>query len=142
MKHLWSLSVEEQFYLIWPVFALLLMRSGGRPSFVDLPWCWRSRRRWMAVLSIRNGYPVDADPNRAYFGTDSHSMGLLVGAALATMWRPGRLSTQVPRRTQLIITAIGVASLAAVISFYLFVGEFTPWLYRGVFSPSPSSPQR
>ena len=134
LKHLWSLSVEEQFYLIWPVFALLLMRSGGRPLVRRLALVLAiASTVWMAVLSIRNGYPVDADPSRAYFGTDSHSMGLLVGAALATMWRPGRLSTQVPRRTQLIITAIGVASLAAVIGFYLFVGEFTPWLYRGGF---------
>ena len=60
-------------------------------------------------------------------------MGLLVGAALATMWRPGRLSTQVSRAAPLIITGVGVASLAAVISFYLFVGEFTPWLYSGGF---------
>lgn len=134
LKHLWSLSVEEQFYLIWPVFALLLMRLGGRPLVRRLALVFAiASTVWMAVLSIRNGYPVDADPSRAYFGTDSHSMGLLVGAALATMWRPGRLSTQVPRGTQLIITGIGVASLAAVIGFYLFVGEFTPWLYRGGF---------
>ncbi len=134
LKHLWSLSVEEQFYLIWPVFALLLMRSGGRPLVRRLALVLAiASTVWMAVLSIRNGYPVDADPSRAYFGTDSHSMGLLVGAALATMWRPGRLSTQVPRGAQLIITGIGVTSLAAVIGFYLFVGEFTPWLYRGGF---------
>ena len=134
LKHLWSLSVEEQFYLIWPVFALLLVRSGGRPLVRRLALVLAiASTVWMAVLSIRNGYPVDADPSRAYFGTDSHSMGLLVGAALATMWRPGRLSTQVPRGAQLIITGIGVASLAAVIGFYLFVGEFTPWLYRGGF---------
>ena len=134
LKHLWSLSVEEQFYLIWPVFALLLMRSGGRPLVRRLALVLAiASTVWMAVLSIRNGYPVDADPSRAYFGTDSHSMGLLVGAALATMWRPGRLSTQVPRGAQLVITGIGVASLAAVIGFYLFVGEFTPWLYRGGF---------
>ena len=134
LKHLWSLSVEEQFYLIWPVFALLLMRSGGRPLVRRLALVLAiASTVWMAVLSIRNGYPVDADPSRAYFGTDSHSMGLLVGAALATMWRPGRLSTQVSRATHLIITGVGVASLAAVISFYLFVGEFTPWLYRGGF---------
>ena len=134
LKHLWSLSVEEQFYLIWPAFALLLMRSGGRPLVRRLALVLAiASTVWMAVLSIRNGYPVDADPSRAYFGTDSHSMGLLVGAALATMWRPGRLSTQVPRGAQLIITGIGVTSLAAVIGFYLFVGEFTPWLYRGGF---------
>ena len=134
LKHLWSLSVEEQFYLIWPAFALLLMRSGGRPLVRRLALVLAiASTVWMAVLSIRNGYPVDADPSRAYFGTDSHSMGLLVGAALATMWRPGRLSTQVPRRAQFVITGIGVASLAAVIGFYLFVGEFTPWLYRGGF---------
>ena len=134
LKHLWSLSVEEQFYLIWPAFALLLMRSGGRPLVRRLALVLAiASTVWMAVLSIRNGYPVDADPSRAYFGTDSHSMGLLVGAGLATMWRPGRLSTQVPRGAQLIITGIGVASLAAVIGFYLFVGEFTPWLYRGGF---------
>ena len=134
LKHLWSLSVEEQFYLIWPAFALLLMRSGGRPLVRRLALVLAiASTVWMAVLSIRNGYPVDADPSRAYFGTDSHSMGLLVGAALATMWRPGRLSTQVPRGAQLVITGIGVTSLAAVIGFYLFVGEFTPWLYRGGF---------
>ena len=134
LKHLWSLSVEEQFYLIWPAFALLLMRSGGRPLVRRLALVLAiASTVWMAVLSIRNGYPVDADPSRAYFGTDSHSMGLLVGAGLATMWRPGRLSTQVPRGAQLIITGIGVTSLAAVIGFYLFVGEFTPWLYRGGF---------
>ena len=134
LKHLWSLSVEEQFYLIWPAFALLLMRSGGRPLVRRLALVLAiASTVWMAVLSIRNGYPVDADPSRAYFGTDSHSMGLLVGAALATMWRPGRLSTHIPRLAQLIITGIGVASLAAVIGFYLFVGEFTPWLYRGGF---------
>ena len=134
LKHLWSLSVEEQFYLIWPAFALLLMQSGGRPLVRRLALVLAiASTVWMAVLSIRNGYPVDADPSRAYFGTDSHSMGLLVGAGLATMWRPGRLSTQVPRGAQLIITGIGVTSLAAVIGFYLFVGEFTPWLYRGGF---------
>jgi len=134
LKHLWSLSVEEQFYLIWPAFALLLMRSGGRPLVRRLALVLAiASTVWMAVLSIRNGYPVDADPSRAYFGTDSHSMGLLVGAALATMWRPGRLSAQVPRGAQLVITGIGVTSLAAVIGFYLFVGEFTPWLYRGGF---------
>ena len=134
LKHLWSLSVEEQFYLIWPVVALLLVRSGGRPLVRRIALLLAvASTVWMAVIAIRNGYPVDADPSRAYFGTDSHSMGLLVGAALATVWRPGRLSTHIPRGTQAIVTGTGIIALAAVIAFYLFVGEFTPWLYRGGF---------
>ena len=134
LKHLWSLSVEEQFYLIWPVVALLLVRSGGRPLVRRIALLLAvASTVWMAVIAIRNGYPVDADPSRAYFGTDSHSMGLLVGAALATVWRPGRLSTHIPRGTQVIVTGTGIVALAVVVAFYLFVGEFTPWLYRGGF---------
>jgi len=134
LKHLWSLSVEEQFYLLWPVVALLLVRSGGRPLVRRIALLLAvASTVWMAVIAIRNGYPVDADPSRAYFGTDSHSMGLLVGAALATVWRPGRLSTHIPRGTQVIVTGTGIVALAVVVAFYLFVGEFTPWLYRGGF---------
>jgi len=134
LKHLWSLSVEEQFYLIWPVVALLLVRSGGRPLVRRIALLLAvASTVWMAVIAIRNGYPVDADPSRAYFGTDSHSMGLLVGAALATVWRPGRLSTHIPRGAQVIVTGTGIVALAVVVAFYLFVGEFTPWLYRGGF---------
>ena len=134
LKHLWSLSVEEQFYLIWPAIALLLVRSGGRPLVRRIALVLAAASTvWMAVISIRNGYPVDADPSRAYFGTDSHSMGLLVGAALATVWRPGHLSAQIPRGTRTIVTGTGIVALAVIISFYAFVGEFTPWLYRGGF---------
>jgi len=134
LKHLWSLSVEEQFYLLWPVVALLLVRSGGRPLVRRIALLLAvASTVWMAVIAIRNGYPVDADPSRAYFGTDSHSMGLLVGAALATVWRPGRLSTHIPRGAQVIVTGTGIVALAVVVAFYLFVGEFTPWLYRGGF---------
>lgn len=134
LKHLWSLSVEEQFYLIWPVIALLLVRSGGRPLVRRIALLLAAASTvWMAVIAIRNGYPIEADPSRAYFGTDSHSMGLLVGAALATVWRPGRLSANIPRTTQAIVTATGIVALGVVIAFYLFVGEFTPWLYRGGF---------
>lgn len=134
LKHLWSLSVEEQFYLIWPAIALLLVRRGGRPLVRRVAlFLAAASTLWMLYLAIRGGYPLDADPSRAYFGTDSHSMGLLVGAALATVWRPGRLPTELPRTPKTIITGIGVAMLLVIVSFYVFVGEFTPWLYRGGF---------
>ena len=134
LKHLWSLSVEEQFYLIWPAVALFLVRRGGRPLVRRVAVIIAiASTVWMAFLAIRGGYPIDADPSRAYFGTDSHIMGLLIGAALATVWRPGRLSSSIPRTAQVLVTGTGIAMLATIAYFYLFVGEFTPWLYRGGF---------
>ena len=135
LKHLWSLAVEEQFYLIWPAIAYLLMRRWRRlgVGLTALVLALLSTV-WMIALSVQNGFPDYADPSRAYFGTDSHAMGLLIGAALATFWRPGLLSSRVPTGARVLITGFGVSALLGVIAFFLFVGEFTPWMYqRGGF---------
>jgi hypothetical protein len=61
-------------------------------------------------------------------------MGLLIGAALATMWRPGRLRSTIPRGGVAIITTAGILALLGVVAFFVLVGEFTPWMYqRGGF---------
>ncbi len=135
LKHLWSLAVEEQFYLIWPAIAFMVVKRTGRRGvrLVALGGAALSTA-WMIALSVSNGFPEYADPSRAYFGTDSHAMGLLVGAALATAWRPGRLRRDIPSGARAIVTALGVAALLGVLGFFLLVGEFTPWMYtRGGF---------
>jgi peptidoglycan/LPS O-acetylase OafA/YrhL len=131
LKHLWSLSVEEQFYLIWPAVAYLLVRRWARRGvrLVALSVAILSTV-WMVALSVKNGFPDFADPSRAYFGTDSHCMGLLIGAALATAWRPGRLRKDVAPSAKWIITGAGIAALLGILYFFFFVGEYTPWLYR------------
>ena len=135
LKHLWSLAVEEQFYLAWPAIAYLVVRRMGRRGLglVALALALASTG-WMISMSVSNGFPDYADPSRAYFGTDSHAMGLLVGAALATAWRPGRLRADIPRGAVAIITTAGIAALLGVVAFFVLVGEFTPWMYqRGGF---------
>ncbi len=134
LKHLWSLAVEEQFYLVWPALAFFIVRRSSRRTlrWVALGLAAASTT-WMAVLSSTNGYPEFADPSRAYFGTDAHAMGLLIGAALATAWRPGRLPTSLSAASRRLLMTIGVLALLAVLGFFVFVGEFTPWLYRGGF---------
>lgn len=131
LKHLWSLSVEEQFYLIWPAIAFLLVRKFNRRGvrIVALVVAVLSTV-WMIVLSVSNGFPDYQDPSRAYFGTDSHCMGLLIGAALATAWRPGRLRGDLAPAARWLITAVGAAALLGVLYFFFFVGEYTTWLYR------------
>ncbi|MDD2857380.1 MAG: acyltransferase family protein [Candidatus Nanopelagicales bacterium] len=134
LKHLWSLSIEEQFYFVWPVIAFVLMRTWRRRGVLigSLALALASTL-WMLVLANANGFPELADPSRVYFGTDSHAMGLLVGAALATVWRPGRMPAHVNRTVRDGLTVIGVLALGALAAFYVGIGELTPWLYRGGF---------
>jgi len=134
LQHLWSLAVEEQFYLIWPAVTFLLLKWRGRRGvfYVALTLSLVSTV-WMIVLSVTNGYPLEADPSRAYFGSDTHIMGLLLGATLAMVWRPGRLSTHLTASAMAILTAVGVLALLGVVWFYLQVGEYSPFLYRGGF---------
>ena len=131
LKHLWSLAVEEQFYLAWPAIAYLVTRRLGRRGLglVALVLALASTA-WMISMSVNNGFPEYADPSRAYFGTDSHAMGLLIGAALATFWRPGRLRSDIPRGGRVIITIAGVSAFLGVVAFFVLVGEFTPWMYQ------------
>lgn len=134
LTHLWSLAVEEQFYLIWPFIAFLAYRSFRRKGVGILALLLALlSTAWMIALSVSQGLPDFADPSRAYFGTDSHAMGLLIGAALATFWRPGRLSATVTPGARALITAVGIAALLTVAVFFVFVGEYTPWMYRGGF---------
>lgn len=134
LQHLWSLAVEEQFYFIWPALAFVLLKWRGRRGvfWVALGGALLSTA-WMIFLSVSNGYPTEADPSRVYFGADTHVMGLLLGAALAMVWRPGRLSTRLTAGAQAIVTAIGALALLTVIWFFWQVGEYSPFMYRGGF---------
>ena len=134
LAHLWSLAVEEQFYLVWPAIAVLLVRRWGRRGVAVVAVVAAvASTIWMAVLATRNGFPELADPSRAYFGTDAHAMGLLVGAALATVWRPGRIKATLTPGAVRAVLAAGVVALAAIGLFYLAAGEYSPFLYRGGF---------
>jgi peptidoglycan/LPS O-acetylase OafA/YrhL len=134
LTHLWSLAVEEQFYLIWPFLAFLVYRRFHRRGVgVFALLLALGSTAWMITMSVSQGFPDFADPSRAYFGTDSHAMGLLIGAALATCWRPGRLSPTVSPGARHLITGTGLLALITVMAFFIFVGEYTPWMYRGGF---------
>jgi len=87
LKHMWSLAVEEQFYVLWPPIAwCVLRRCGGRGVGLLALGLALASTVWMAYLL---GEGSDgAVLNRIYLGTDTHAMGLLTGAALAGFWNP------------------------------------------------------
>lgn len=130
LKHLWSLAVEEQFYLIWPAITYLVYRRMRRRGVALVALLLAAASTvWLVVMSRQGGFPDLADPSRAYFGSDSHCMGLLVGAALATLWRPGRLRAPLARGSSIIVTTVGIGAFVGVLCFFLLVGEFTPFMY-------------
>ena len=134
LKHLWSLAVEEQFYIFWPAIALFAYRWRGARAvgLVALGGALLSTLA-MTIGSFVGDMPGAADPSRLYFGTDTHAMGVCVGAALAVVWRPGRTSPVLPRQARMVITGAGVAGLLLLVLMFTRLGEFSTFLYRGGF---------
>ena len=144
LQHLWSLAVEEQFYLLWPAVVAGAMVVGRHRLRRVAALAAVISATWMALLAAHQGYPLTNDPSRAYFGTDTHAMGLLLGAALATFWSPWRiwrpdrswLTSERPTGQRLgtaLVDLVGVAALAGIVWTFFAVGEFSPLLYRGGF---------
>jgi peptidoglycan/LPS O-acetylase OafA/YrhL len=134
LKHLWSLAVEEQFYIFWPAIALVAYRWRGARA-VGLVALGGAVLSTVAMItgSILGDMPGAADPSRLYFGTDTHAMGVFVGAALAVVWRPGRTSPVLAGQARLVISAAGVVGLLLLVAMFVGLGEFSTFLYRGGF---------
>ena len=139
LQHLWSLSVEEQFYVVWPIMLIALYKVKiGKISprvkiFIASAVLAIASTAWMVHLSVSNGFPIPNDPSRVYFGTDTHSMGLLVGCAAAALWRSERLNVRLTPDRAAAMNALGLLSLAGLAYFFLFVSELNEFLYRGGF---------
>ncbi len=132
LRHLWSLAVEEQFYLFWP-----LIMAG------ILGLLWRGKR-WLAVALVLGAaiassvwmaalYQPDVDPSRIYYGTDTRAAGFLLGAVLALVWSPFRLRRPERPAGRVVLDVVGFAALAGLLVAGLKFDEFTPFLYHGGF---------
>lgn len=111
LLHLWSLAIEEQFYILWPLVLTLLLprvkrlgRIAAGTATVAL-----GSTVLMAVL-----FQPNADPSRVYFGTDTHAQGLLIGCTLALVLPQARLAVLRSRSWQTggnLLGAVGVVAL-------------------------------
>ena len=123
LQHLWSLAVEEQFYLIWPLLLVPGLIFVGRkrlPMLVIAGIAGSAALMW----TLYNPY---GDPSRVYYGTDTRAFLLLMGILLALVWPAiERLRGALP-----LLEFFGVAALVGTVLLFLHMEDFSPTLYRG-----------
>jgi peptidoglycan/LPS O-acetylase OafA/YrhL len=135
--HLWSLGIEEQFYLLWPVILGVLLLAGRRVALALTLAGAVLSTVWMAIL-----FAPDLDPSRVYYGTDTRLVGLLLGSALAFVWIPGAVRAGrhwtdrhwADRRTGRVLDIAALGGLAALGAFFLAADAVEPFLYQGGFA--------
>ncbi|WP_244304524.1 acyltransferase family protein [Leucobacter viscericola] len=134
-RNTWSLSIEEQFYILLPLLLLALWRLRGRVTQA-LPLIALAilSATLMANLSLEG-----ANPTRIYFGSDTHTFGLLLGAAVAFLFQPSGGGNSKPAPTQagparqIIATAVAAAGLATLAWLSVTLIEGSPASFQGGF---------
>ena len=129
-QHLWSLAIEEQFYVIWPpILALMLRRWSQRRLLAVLLGTAVASSLLMAIL-----YRPHVDPSRVYYGTDTRAAGLLLGSALAVAWAPWRTLGRATRQTIVWLDRAGVGAIMLLIVLFTRLDQSQTFLYRGGFA--------
>ena len=133
LQHTWSLAVEAQFYLIWPLVLLFILRYFGKKN---IPFAALAIAIASGITLFAYSIRIDTQESvisHVYFGTDTHSIGLFLGSALAVSWQPQNLTREITKRAQDFVDLIGVVGLLGLLSTFLFINESDPTLYRIAF---------
>ena len=142
LRHLWSLAVEEQWYVIWPLAFVALAATGWRPTriaktlfglvgFVFVVTWWIARGGETPLNGLMGWFEGDNRVNFMYLSTVTRSSGLLIGAAAAFVWRPWRsaAATRVPsRRLDLSFGVVIGLLICCFIAARLTEGYMYPWV--------------
>ncbi|CAK8053577.1 acyltransferase family protein [Eupransor demetentiae] len=118
--HLWSLSIEGQFYLFWPFIVLLLLKTRLRRGFVTLLLTLAAGGSALLMALLYQPENI----NRAYYGTDTRMFALLLGAALAFCWPASHLSNRLNLEMRSYLNIIGfIAILDTLLGFMVMGGQ-------------------
>jgi len=134
LQHTWSLAVEAQFYLLWPLILYFILKQFGK-RHIPLASLLIAAASGIALLFV--SFSLDASNaskvSHVYFGTDTHSIGLFLGAALAVSWIPQNFTKTVSRKAQDFIDGVGFIGFIGIIAAFLLIDETQPTLYKIAF---------
>ncbi|MEH7464237.1 acyltransferase family protein [Bacillus thuringiensis] len=128
LNHFWSLAVEEQFYVVWPLIIGLGLSYVKKQSRLTLYIFLGAIASAIAMAMI---YEPGADPSRVYYGTDTRAFSLLIGAALAFIWPSSRLAHKILPKARLVLDVIGGIALIVILVMFWKTNQYDSFLYRG-----------
>ena len=132
LQHTWSLAVESQFYLVWPVLLLVILKRFGK-KVIPLAALAIALFSGTALFLVSLQLDASSSVSHVYFGTDTHSIGLFLGAALAVSWIPQNFKSEVSNKAQNFIDFIGVFGLVGILGSFLLIDESSPTAYKIAF---------
>ena len=132
LTHFWSLAIEFEFYLIWPPILLLLLRKKASKKHMVAGLAVAAILSAVAMALL---YVPEADPSRAYYGTDTRAQSLLIGCLLELIWPFGDRSSphvaDMDGKRRLAIEIGGVASVVALLVMMGVTEGYTSFSYYG-----------
>ena len=132
LQHTWSLAVETQFYLVWPVLLLIVLKRFGK-KVIPVTALAIALISGTALFLVSLQLDATNSVSHVYFGTDTHSIGLFLGAALAVSWIPQNFKSEVSNKAQNFIDFIGVFGLVGILGSFLLIDESSPTAYKIAF---------
>ena len=134
LQHTWSLAVEIQFYLLWPLLLLAFLRFFGKRHIPKFALIFAIAS---GVLLFLYSVKIDADSqssvSHVYFGSDTHTIGLFLGSALAVKWIPRNFTSNIAEGAKNFIDGFGVVGFLGLLSLFLAVNQDNATLYRIAF---------
>jgi peptidoglycan/LPS O-acetylase OafA/YrhL len=132
LQHTWSLAVETQFYFIWPVLLLIILKRFGK-KVIPIAALAIALISGTALFIVSLQLDTSSTVSHVYFGTDTHSIGLFLGAALAVSWIPQNFKSEVSAKAQNFIDFIGVFGLVGILGSFLLIDASSPTAYKVAF---------
>lgn len=126
--HIWSLAVEGQNYLFWPIIFVLLMTLVRKKKWIFYTVLGMSGISAILMMIL---YSPGADPTRVYYGTDTRLFSIWLGCALAFVWPSTRLKKEIPKQAKKTLNIAGLISFVLLVSAFFFFNDHMDFVYYG-----------